>query len=282
MDTTIEEGTFEGFDGSELFFQTWPHEAPRAIILGIHGLGEHTDSYKRLAQGLKSAPVQLMMSDLRGHGRSEGKRGVGSIDEFVLDIKLFVKVVRQRFPNLPFFFLGHSMGGLVLIKLLIRNGSMGASGAIFSSPLLGVAVKIPVIKEKSAGFLSKIVPNLSLSNEIPREHLTHDRAVIDEYNSDHLRHDRISPRLFVDILSNFDYVFQNKDKITLPILMQQAADDFVVSQKRAEEFFDLLPSQDKEKIVYQGFYHEIYNEVGRQKPFSDLIKWLQKHMRQGV
>src|SRR6202034_3561773 len=101
-----------------------------------------------------------------------------------------------------------------------------------------------------------------LSNEIPTEHLTHDRAVIDEYNSDHLRHNRISPRLFTDILHNLDYAFKNYDKITLPILMQQAAEDFVVNQKRAEEFFDLLPAKDKEKIIYQGFSHEIYNEVG--------------------
>jgi len=80
------------------------------------------------------------------------------------------------------------------------------------------------------------------------------------------------------MLHNHDYVFQNYDKITLPLLMQQASDDFVVNQKRAEEFFDLLPSKDKEKIIYQGFYHEIYNEVGRQKPFSDLIKWLETHL----
>src|SRR4029077_4270 len=118
-------GTFEGFDGSELFFQTWPVANPKAVVIGIHGLGEHADTYKRLAIGLQNSPYQLIMSDLRGHGRSSGKRGVGTVDEFVLDNKLFVNVVKQRFSHLPFFFLGHSMGGLVLSKLLIRNGDLG-------------------------------------------------------------------------------------------------------------------------------------------------------------
>src|ERR1700677_4450794 len=105
MTTSIEEGTFKGFDDAELFFQTWPVGEPKAIIIGMHGLGEHSGSYKYLAQGLENSPYQLIMSDLRGHGRSAGKRGVGSIDEYVLDQKLFVDVVKNRFQNLPFFFL---------------------------------------------------------------------------------------------------------------------------------------------------------------------------------
>ena len=273
----IEEGTFKGFDDAELFFQTWPVSAPKSIILGIHGLGEHSGSYKYLAQGLEKSPYQLIMSDLRGHGRSAGKRGVGSIDEYILDIRLFVNVVQKRYPNLPFFFLGHSMGGLILTKLLIRNGSMGALGAVLSSPLYGVTVKVSAIKEKSATFLNAIAPNMTLANEIPNENLTHDKAIVEEYENDHLRHNRITPKLYTNMVESFDYVFKNADKITLPILMQQSGDDKVVSQPKAEELFNLLTTRDKEKIVYEGYYHEIYNESGRQKPFTDLIRWLDKH-----
>jgi alpha-beta hydrolase superfamily lysophospholipase len=273
----IEEGTFKGFDDAELFFQTWPVSAPKSIILGIHGLGEHSGSYKYLAQGLEKSPYQLIVSDLRGHGRSAGKRGVGSVDEYILDIRLFVNVVQKRYPNLPLFFLGHSMGGLILTKLLIRNGSMGALGGVLSSPLYGVTVKVSAIKEKSATFLNAIAPNLTLANEIPNENLTHDKAIVEEYENDHLRHNRITPKLYTNMVESFDYVFKNADKITLPILMQQSGDDKVVSQPKGEEFFNLLTTRDKEKIVYEGYYHEIYNETGRQKPFTDLIRWLDKH-----
>jgi alpha-beta hydrolase superfamily lysophospholipase len=278
MDLQVEEGHFNGYDGSELFFQTWSKTSPAAVILGIHGLGEHSDCYNLLAEGLSESPFQLFMSDLRGHGRSTGSRGVGSIDDYVLDIKLFHSLVKNRFKNLPLYFLGHSMGGLILLKFLIRNGDLGASGAVLSSPLLGVYEKLAAFKQKSAGILSKITPNLTLSNEIPFEKLSHYKKVVESYANDPWRHDRISAKLFIGMLESMDYAFNQVDKIKLPILMQQSGDDMIVSQKRAEEFFEKLTMKDKTQIVYDGYYHEIYNEVWRDKPFTDLKKWLEKHL----
>lgn len=279
MALSTAEGTFEGYDGSELFFQTWPKENPDAIVLGIHGLGEHSGSYNLLAEGLQETSHQLIMADLRGHGRSSGKRGVGTIDEFVLDTKQFHGEVVKKFPRIPLFFLGHSTGGLILIKLLIRHGSLGALGAVLSSPLLGVTVEIPAFKRKSANFLAKVAPNMTLSNEIPDKHLTHYKKVLESYANDSWRHNRISPRLFVDMLASMDYVFKQRDKLKIPLLMQQAGDDLVVSQKRGEEFFDGLEINDKEKIIYEGYYHEIYNEIWREKPFNDLKRWIQNHIK---
>src|ERR1019366_3216314 len=112
MDLQVEESHFNGYDGAELYYQTWSKPSPKGVILGIHGLGEHSDCYKLLAEGLSESPYQLIMSDLRGHGRSTGNRGIGTIDDYVLDIKLFHNLVKNRFKDIPLFLLGHSMGGL--------------------------------------------------------------------------------------------------------------------------------------------------------------------------
>lgn len=279
MGLQVEEGNFKGYEGSELFFQTWPQSKPKAVILGIHGLGEHADSYRLLAEGLQDTGYQLFFSDLRGHGRSAGKRGVGTIDEFVRDIKVFTPLVQAKFPDLPFFFLAHSMGGLVLLKLLIRHGSLGASGAVLSSPLLGVAVEVSGIKKGAAQWLSKLTPNLTMNNEIPPENLTHYKKVIERNETDHWRHDRISPLLYTSMLRNMEYVFNRPDKIQLPLLMQQAGDDLVVSAPKAIELFGHLTMADKELITYDGYYHEIYNEIWREKPIGDLVRWLDRHLK---
>jgi alpha-beta hydrolase superfamily lysophospholipase len=277
MGLQIEEGLFKGYDGCELFFQTWTQSSPKAVILGIHGLGEHVDSYKLLALGLQDSGYQLIMSDLRGHGRSSGKRGVGTIDEFILDIKLFFGVMKERFPGLPIFLLGHSMGGLVLLKLLIRHGSLGALGAVFSSPLMGVTVEIPAIKRKSATVLAALTPNITLYNEIPLTNLSHNKEHIAGMEIDHMRHNRISPKLFVEMLNSMDYVVKCADKIQLPVLFQLAGDDKVVSRSKSEALYEKLTAPDKEMFIYNQFYHEIYNESGREKPISDMKKWLDKH-----
>ena len=274
----IEEGTFKGYDGSELFFQTWAKSRPTAVILGVHGLGEHSDSYKPLAEGLKDTSFQLIMSDLRGHGRSSGKRGVGTIDEYIRDLKLFFEVVRMRLPGLPIILLGHSMGGLTLLKFLVRNGDMGAAGCVLSSPLLGVTLEVSSLKLKSAKMLAMLAPNLTLSNEIVASTLSHDSAITSAYEFDHWRHDRVSARLYLAILKDIDYVFLCSDKIQLPILIQQAGDDLIVSQSKAADFFQNLKNPDKKLIVYKDYYHEIYNEVGRGKVFADLIQWLEEHL----
>lgn len=278
MGLQVEEATFKGYDGAELFFQSWPKKSPQAVILGVHGLGEYADCYNFLAQGLEDTPYQLVMSDLRGHGRSSGKRGVGGIDEFVRDIKLFYSLVKARFSGLPIFILGHSMGGLIVCKFLIRHSDAAFSGVVLSSPLMGIAVEVPAFKKKSAGVLAKVLPNLTLYNEIPLSHLTLDKRIVQTYESDHLRHDRISAGLFSEMLQSIDYVFHQSDKIRGPLLLQQAGDDLVVSRGKGKELFDRLKIPDKEYIVYEGYYHEIYNEVHREKPYEDLKRWLKGHL----
>ncbi len=277
MNNSVEEGVFRSFDGTELFFQTWPATRPKAVVIGVHGLGEHVAGYNFLAQAIGVHEYQLTMFDHRGHGKSEGNRGVGSIDDFVLDLKMFIQAVKAMHPGSPIFLLGHSMGGLVLTKFLIRNGLTGAKAAIFSSPLLGVTVDIPAWKKKSAGFLSKVAPNMTLNNEIPNKNLSHDFEVIKSYERDHLRHDRISTSLFINMLDTIEFVFKNVDKMPEKVLYQVAGEDLVVSRPEAERFFNLIPGNKKKIIVYEKYYHEVYNEVGRQKVFTDLIDWLNQN-----
>src|SRR5882672_8281753 len=111
------EAVFNSFDDTEIYFQTWQVNNPKALVIGCHGLGEHSDCYKFVGDKLASHGIQFAIFDHRGHGRSEGKRGVGTIDEFVLDLKFFINDVMKL--DIPRFILGHSMGGLVVLKYLI-------------------------------------------------------------------------------------------------------------------------------------------------------------------
>lgn len=272
------EGFFRGFRNQELFYQAWKsEESVDKVILITHGMGEHSEAYQVFCEGMLPGPYHVYAWDLRGHGRSEGKRGVASLDEYVADLKAFVRLVRSSEPDKKIVVLGHSMGGLILMSYLLENQEEEFSGVVFSSPLLGLSMEVPALKDMAARLLVKVMPNITLYNEIKHEDLTHDHAIVESYDKDPLRHSQVCPKLYLDFLEAFELVRKKAKDFKLPLLMQLAGDDRLVSKASSEEVFSLLGSEDKTKIVYDRMFHEIYNEVDRQKVFGDLKQWLEQH-----
>lgn len=271
------EGYFRGYNDFELFFQSWKTDQSRGTLVVTHGLGEHSECYNRLAEGIvDTAKWDIYAWDLRGHGRSEGKRGtIRAFSDYCEDYKKFVELVKKQTQK-PIVLLGHSMGGLVTSASVIKYGEMGAKALVLSSPLFGISVQVPAIKEKAARFASKLLPNLTLHNELKYEDLTHDPSVIEEYEKDILRHDRISTSLFIEMVETMDYCLKSAGRVKLPFLLQYAGQDRIVSSPKAEEFYNRVGSDNKTLKLYEDFYHEIYNEIGRPIVFADLAAWLKQ------
>jgi alpha-beta hydrolase superfamily lysophospholipase len=122
--------------------------------------------------------------------------------------------------------------------------------------------------------MSKWLPDVTLFNELEPRNFTHDLEVLKEYEQDHWRHDRISSALYMSMLDSLDFIFKNSDKTPEPIFFQVAGDDKVVSRPATENYFKSLALQNKKLKIYDGYYHEIYNEVGRDEPFTDLTNWI--------
>ena len=270
------EGTFRGYDGIELFFQTWGVTAPKGTVLITHGLAEHSECYQRLAEGLGNFGWNLIGWDLRGHGRSEGKRGyVKNFAEYSKDLNEFVKYLKTQLkPHEPLFLLGHSTGGLISIQTVIDYGDLGFRALCLSSPLLGIAMTVPPIKDMAAKLIHRFIPSLTLNNDIIYEQLTHDKEIYQSYASDALRHDRISLSLYLGMIETMDYAMLNASKIKLPLFTQLASQDLITSVKASERFFERAGSQRKDLKVYKDYYHEIFNEVGRTLVYADLNSFL--------
>ncbi|OQW47267.1 MAG: hypothetical protein A4S09_15855 [Proteobacteria bacterium SG_bin7] len=269
------EGHFRGFDGTELFYQTWEPTNSCGTIVITHGLAEHSECYQRLVDGMAPNGWTCLGWDMRGHGRSEGKRGaVKNFDDYSNDLKILVEVLNKVNLPKPYFLLGHSMGGLVTANTLLKFGDLGAKAIALSSPLFGIAMPVPAIKDMAARLLSSWIPSLTLNNEIVYENLTHDEAIYKTYDRDPLRHDKISLALYLGMIDSFNFVLLNASKIHVPIFIQLAGDDKVTSRKAAERFYERLGSQRKDLVVYKDYYHEIFNEVGREKVYTDLNNFL--------
>ncbi|MCB0349224.1 MAG: lysophospholipase, partial [Bdellovibrionales bacterium] len=244
------EGYFAGYDKKQLYYQTWSKGNAEAIVIVTHGLAEHSGAYKLFSESLLSKlPLDIYSWDLRGHGRSEGKRGlVGSFQEYIKDYHAFYKLVKSgNDKQLPIILLGHSMGGLVTVKFLLDyEANIEVKGFVLSSPLLGISMKVSPVKDYAAKMLVNLLPTITMNNEIDFRDLSHDLEVIKSYDSDPFRHNRISPKLYLDFLETFPKVFEAAHRIQLPALIQFAGDDRIVDKVSTLKFFNTLGSIQKE------------------------------------
>jgi len=273
------EGHFKGSGDANLYYQNWQTDNALATLVMTHGMAEHSEAYELLAAGVLPNKINLSVWDLRGHGKSDGKRGyVGNFTDYVHDLDFFFKHLRsQQRLNQPFFIGGHSLGGLIVLRYLLEYGPGQATGICLSSPLLGIAIPVPPVKDYASHLLHRFLPKVTLNNEIKFELLSRDEGVVKSYYSDPYRHNKISSGVYIGMLESMEIVKARAgNQIQLPTLMQVAGTDYIVSRKASEDFFQTISSENKELIVYEDAYHEIFNDLGREKVFEDLCKFILK------
>jgi len=272
---------------TELFYQSWTptNVGPgpsRATLVLTHGMGEHSEAYVKSADALARMGYTIYGWDLRGHGRSAGKRGhVDHFTDFTSDLSQFLLHLQKNgFLTQPFALVGHSMGGLITLKYLIEEASEGASddpkptACVLSSPLLDVALKVPAVKDFAGRMLNHVWPSLTLYNEIKYEDLTRDPEWLKTYERDSLRHDKISPALYNGMMDAMKEALAKADSVRLPICVLAAGHDRIVSLEATKRMFERLGSSNKKMIVYEDSYHEIFNDLDREKVFKDMSAFL--------
>ncbi len=273
--------TFASHDAVDIFYRRIQAADERARLVVAHGLGEHSGRYGNVVNRLLPANYSIWIPDHRGHGQSGGKRGhVLNFEQYLLDLRLVVEMARADLPEgKKVFLLGHSMGGLIALYFAQHNPDL-IDGVIASSPGLGMVIKVPAVKNVLGQVMSFIWPGLSFGNELDATKISRDESVVNAYQNDPLVHDRVSARWFTEMLSTMEEVNRQASRIQIPVLMQVAGDDHLVSAQSSQQFFEKLTVTDKTLFMYDGLYHEVYNELDeqRQKVLSDLEAWLENHI----
>lgn len=272
------EDHFKGHDQIELFYQTWTPDKVRGLMVITHGMAEHSDCYHPLANRLADDGWKVFSWDMRGHGRSEGKRGFArSLTDHIDDLDRFMKLVNKQRKDLPVVLFGHSMGGLVTLRFL-QSKRFDYSALVLSSPALGLTIKVPKIKEQLARLTVNWLPTLTLHNEIKYEDLSREEDMQQHYRKDALRHDKVSPGVFLSMLENFNLALSEAERIDGPVLMQLSGEDRLVSTETSQEFFERLPNKKKKLIVYHESLHEVFNCVERETAVADLKKFISPYL----
>ncbi len=255
-------GDLTAEDGTRLTTYRWagPHQGVRGRVHVIHGLGEHAGRYEALAQTMVTQGFEVWAHDHRGHGRSGGPRGVLPHTAALIDDAAGVlrQVQAAHDDGLPCVVLGHSMGGLVAAALVAR-GTERVEGLVLSSPALGLALSWP--QQRLLAFMHRWAPDVTISNGLHPERLSHDPAVAAAYVNDPWVHSRVSARLIHGMLDQAPGVFSAAAQWRIPTLLMFAGDDALVDPEGSRRWASAAPASMLQAQEFPGLYHEIFNET---------------------
>ena len=275
-DTT--EAPFTLRDGLNIALYDWPlpsRRRPRAVVLIVHGLGEHAWRYDPLAQRLNQWGFAVRAYDQRGHGDSGGDRGVLPDDDALLeDLAEVLDDTRKHLAQpwaCPLIVLGHSMGGLVAATFVLR-AILPVDALVLSSPALDPG--IGVVQKKLIALLYRWAPNLTLSNGLDARQISHDPAVVAAYQKDKLVHDRISARLARFIDANGTRVVAAAPGWSVPTLLLYAGADRLVRPEGSRAFAAVAPREVVTSQCLDGQFHEIFNEADPSAAYGGLKAWI--------
>ncbi len=256
----------------------WKWEAEgeaKAVIVIVHGAMEHHRRYGWLIEMWRLAGYHVIMGDLPGQGMTtRARRGhIDSFDEYIFEVKDWIQAAYQF--ELPVFLVGHSMGGLIAIRLL-QEERMRLAGVILSSPCLGLVKKPSKILEFVSRGLNVIVPSLRIDSGISVDLATRNTDVREADSNDTLYVTKVSVRWYSELSHAIKLAFENLDKIQdVPLLVMQGGEDLIVDKKMVNDWFNLAPFSEKRFKEWPKCYHEIFNEPEREEVFEytkDFIK----------
>lgn len=274
--------TFRGVGGLELFARRWaPMGASKAAVVIVPGFGEHCGRYPAVVAALTDAGFAVHGFDLRGHGRSAGRRGhIDAWSDYRDDVDHCLAHVRaQEAPGTPTFLYGHSLGGAIVLEWGLRRRS-GVDGIVASAPSLRPAgVRSPIL-ERIAAIMSRIWPTFGLDVPLQNEALSRDPARLDAVRSDPLCHRRLTARATVASLDAFAWTEAHAAEWRLPLLLIHGTADRVIDPAGTIDFAEAARAggaTDIELRLYDGAYHEVHNDLDAAAVEADVVSWLDRH-----
>lgn len=263
-------------DGVELYARHWaPAEAPRAVVVVMHGLKDHSGRYAGFASQLAAAGYSVYAFDLRGHGRSSGPRvAPGRWWDYVDDLDRFLAGVEVREPGRPVFVLGHSMGGTIAAGAAIQHRPPVA-GLILSAPAL--VIDGPPILLGATRLLGALAPRAP-ALRLPDADFSSTPGAAEALRADPLIAHAAGPaRTAAGLVEGIRRIWAGAPTLDLPVLALHGTRDRLTAPAGSRLFVETIASRDRTLRVYEGLFHDLLHEPDGAQVAGDIRSWLDAH-----
>ena len=267
--------------GTKIFAQHWQADSaasPKAVVLLLHGLGEHSSRYEHVAAFFNHYNIAVLANDRSGHGKSGEKRG--HIAKYALvfeDIKQLIKRARSLYPDAPLVLYGHSMGGGIVLDYLLNYFEGDFKAAIATSPLLQPAFKPNPALVFVGKMLRSIYPGFVQSNQLDSKDISRDSVVVKGYNEDPMIHGKVSSEMGLGMLESGVASLNSTKEVPVPLYICHGTADKMTDHKSSVQFAKQKGALVTLKI-WENYYHELHNEPEKLEVLAHLYEWLEKQL----
>lgn len=268
------EGNFVTIRDMSVYYQYWqPEEEPRALLLVVHGAGEHSGRYLHLAERFTGRGYVVAALDHPNHGKSDGHYGhVERFDDFLQTLGAFHRQVSAEFPGLPQFLLGHSMGGLISSLYLLQHQD-AFRGCVLSGPAIKTDIEPGRLQMLLIRIMSALAPKTGVL-QLDATGVSRDPAEVEKYVSDPLvNHGKMTARKVAELFGAMHHIQESAGQITLPMLLLHGEADSMASAEGSRFLHQHIGSVDKTLKIYPELYHEIFNEPEREQVLAEAMDW---------
>jgi alpha-beta hydrolase superfamily lysophospholipase len=248
-----------------------PEDAERVVVI-VHGLGEHIGWYSEFIETAAERGVATLAYDQHGHGKSPGRRGhAPGLQTLIDDIDVAVARAADRWPDAEPLLLGHSLGGHLVLRYLVDR-RRPIERAMLTNPMILPADPPTKPQAFAAWLTSKCVPRIRMSADIEPQELTRDDDVIEELADDPLNHDQLSIGIGGALMSSGYEILERCESIDARLLVLLGSEDAFCDRESTEQVIRRLHRC--EKVVFEGFRHNLLLETSRQDVYNQLLRWI--------
>ena len=264
-------------DSTILRGQVWEAETPKAVMSLVHGFGEHSGRYADMSTYLNSKDISVVTLDLRGHGKSDGRRGYcPDYSQLLGDVDALLAKSREVYPDLPHMLYGHSMGGGIVLNHQLKSGGAGISAVIASAPFIKPAETVSKPQRTIVRFLGKVAPKMTLGNKIDGSKISRIPAEQETYLSDPLNHGNLGVGLAIGMVEGGEWIMENAANWKPPLLIVHAREDQLTDFSASEAFAAKAPNCTFK--AYEDCEHEIHNDCHRDNVYKAASDFIESHL----
>ena len=278
------DGTFESWDGTELFYRAWrPEGASKRALIFLHRGHEHSGRIAQQVEEFGMTDYGAFAWDMRGHGHSPGTRGyTDNFYDHVRDLEAFVRYISAKY-NIPvenMVLVANSVGA-VTAAAWVHDFAPRIRAMVLAAPAFRIRLYVP-FAIPGLRLLQKIKSTANISSYVKSKMLTHDPVQAQSYDDDDLITRNIAVNVLLGLHDLSTRIIADAGAITTPTLVLSAGSDWVVENSAQRTFYEGLSSTVKEMEIYPDFFHAILYEKDRAQVIAKSRDFIREAFEQEV